>query len=148
MLSRRRPVSLLNVDYKIITKSIANQLEPVLHMLINEDQSGFIKGRFIGQNIRLVQDILDITDEQNIPGIMLQLDFEKAFDSIEWNFIWKTLEKFNFWENFINVIKLCYNNIESTVINNGFLCGWFQLERGMRQGCPLSGFVFLFAAAS
>ena len=56
------------------------------------------------------------------------------------------MEKFNFGENFVNVIKLCYNNIESTVINNGFSCGWFQLERGMRQGCPLSGFVFLFAA--
>ena len=77
---------------------------------------------------------------------MLQLDFEKAFDSIEWNFIWKTLEKINFGGNFINVIKLCYNKIESTVIKNGFWCGWFQLERGMRQECPLSGFVFLFAA--
>ena len=51
---------------------------------------------------------------------MLQLDFKKAFDSIEWNFIWKTLEKFNFGEKFINVIKLCYNNIESTLINNLF----------------------------
>ena len=133
----------MNIDYKIFTKTIASRLETIIPKIIQEDQSGFIKGRFIGQNIRLAQDIIDYTDKKNIPGIILQLDFEKAFDSIEWEYIWKVLKKFNFGEKICQIIKMFYNKIESTVLNNGFTCGWFRLSRGMRQGCPLSGFLFL-----
>ena len=86
------------------------------------------------------------TDKHNISGIILRLDFEKAFNTIEWEFIWKTLQKYNFSPKFINMIKLCYNDIESTVINNGEICGWFKLSRGIGQGCPISGQLFLFDA--
>ena len=78
-----RPITLLNLDYKIASKVIAKRMEKVLSLLINPDQTGFIKGRFIGQNIRLINDILEQTKLQNIPGILLQLDFRKAFDTIE-----------------------------------------------------------------
>ena len=69
------PITLLNLDYKIASKAIAERIEKVLTLLINPDQTGFIKGRYIGQKVRLLNDILEQTETQNIPGILLQLDF-------------------------------------------------------------------------
>lgn len=145
-LKNWRPISLLNTDYKILTKTLANRLCKILPDIINEDQTGFIKGRYIGCNIRLLEDMIHYTAVSNTPGIILNIDFEKAFDSINWRFIEKTLETFNFGSNFIFYIKTLYNNITSTVINNGNISGWFPLERGVRQGCPISPYIFILVA--
>jgi len=85
-----RPRTLLNTDYKIV----ANRIKLVLPNLINNDQSGFIKVRFIGENIRLIDSIIQYAAEKNIPGLLLFIDFEKAFDSLEWPFIFDTLHTF------------------------------------------------------
>ena len=85
-LGNWRPITLLNVDYKIASKAIASRIESVLPLIINQDQTGFLKERFIGQNIRLIADIFEQTKLKEIPGILLLLDFKKAFDSIEWSF--------------------------------------------------------------
>ena len=82
-LANWRPITLLNVDYKIVSKVITKRLEKVLTLLINPDQTGFIKGRYIGPIIRLINDILKQTKLCNIPGILLQLDFRKALDTIK-----------------------------------------------------------------
>jgi len=95
-LSNWRPITLLNVDYKILAKVIAKRIEAVLPKLIHSDQIGFIKGRFIGQNVRLLNDLLEYTDVKKIPGILLFIDFEKAFDTTEWPFIQDVLRHFNF----------------------------------------------------
>ena len=95
-LSNWRPITLLNVDYKIASKVIAKRIERVLPSLIHPDQTGFMKGRYIGQNIRLINDIIQQTELQKIPGILLLLDFQKAFDTLEWPFIQTTLNLFNF----------------------------------------------------
>ena len=95
-LENWRPLTLLNVDYKIATKTMAHRIATVLPKLINEDQTGYVKGRYIGQNIRLIQDIMKVTESENIPGIALFIDFKKAFDTLDWNFVFKTLEVFNF----------------------------------------------------
>ena len=81
-LSNRRPITLLNVDLKIASKAIAKRIEPTLPNLIHSDQTGFLKGRYMGENIRLISDIMDYTSLQNLPGILTSLDFRKAFDSI------------------------------------------------------------------
>ena len=78
-----RPITLLNSDYKIAAKAIANRLQNVLPKLINSDQTGFLKGRFIGENIRLIDGLINHTAARNIPGLLMFLDFEKAFDSVE-----------------------------------------------------------------
>jgi len=94
--SNWRPITLLNVDFKIAAKAIAKRFEPILTVLIHPDQTGFVKGRYIGENIRLINDITEITKSQNVPGILTSLDFRTAFDSLERPFIMKTLDFFNF----------------------------------------------------
>ena len=83
-LKNWRPISLLNVIYKLASSVIASRLKNVLHKLIHEDQKGFIAGRFIGENIRLIYGILFETKQQEIPGLLLSVDFQQAFDSVSW----------------------------------------------------------------
>ena len=144
-LKNWRPLSLLNVDYKIATKALALRLKKVLPQVINNAQTGYIEGRFIGQNIRQISDILSFAAEQNIEGIATFIDFEKAFDSLEWEFLSKTMETFNFGSDFKRWIQVLYNNISSCTVNNGFSSPFFNLHRGVRQGCPLSGMLFTLA---
>ncbi len=144
-LKNWRPITLLNVDYKLLAKTLASRISKLLPMIISEDQTGYIKGRFIGCNIRLIEDIMFYTDTNNIPGILLTVDFEKAFDSIRWNFIASALKSYNFGPNFIGFIKCLYNDISTCVINNGHISEWFRPQRGVRQGCPISPYLFILA---
>ena len=95
-LKNWRPISLLNTDYKILAKALANRLKKVIEKLINSDQKAYIKGRYIGENIRTVSDIIHYMKERKMDALILLIDFEKAFDSISWSFIDKALKKFNF----------------------------------------------------
>ena len=76
---------------KIASGSIANRFKLVLHDIISNDQTGFLKGRFIGENTHLIYDVLQYTEENDIPGLLILIDFEKAFDSLSWSFIQKAL---------------------------------------------------------
>ena len=82
-----RPITLLNMDYKIAAKALANRIKSVLPSIINNDQTGFMKNRFIGENIRLIECIIQHAAKENIPGLLLFIDFEKAFDSLEWSLL-------------------------------------------------------------
>ena len=114
------------MDFKIAAKAIAKRLEPILPNLIHPDQTGFVKGIYIGENIRLISDIMEYPKLQKIPGILVSLDFRKAFDSIEWPFIMKTLDYFNFGSDIKRWVSTFYTNTESTVLNNGFATNWFK----------------------
>ena len=120
-LSNWRPLTLLNVDYKILAKAIGQRIESKLSSLIDSDQTGFIKGRFIGQNFRLLNDIMEYTEAKNLPDILLFIDFRKAFDTIDWNFLHKCIELYNFGPNIRKWISILYNNVESGVMNAGFM---------------------------
>ena len=137
-LKNWRPISLLNTDYKIMSVVLANRLKKVISKIIHTDQTGYIKGRYIGTNIRLIDDVINLCINENKSAAILFVDFEKAFDTVEWNFIVQTLQKFNFGPSFINWITVMYNNIESSVLNLGWKSKFFRLSRGLRQGCPLS----------
>ena len=140
-----RPLTLLNCEYKIAAKSIANRLKPSLPNLINYDQTGFIKGRFIGENIRLIDSVICYAKDKNIPGLLLFLDFEKAFDTIEWSFIRKTFQHFGFGSSMLKWLNLFYCRPESCVLNNGWASEFFEIQRGVRQGCPLSPYLFVLS---
>ena len=145
-LKNWRPITLLNYDYKIASKCIANRIQKILPKLINNDQTGFLKGRFIGENIRLIDSIIHYANTKQIPGLLLFIDFEKAFDSIEWAFIEKTLNYYNFGSSLVAWFRLFYSDISSCVQNNGWASDFFPLSRGVRQGCPLSSYLFLLCA--
>ena len=145
-LKNWRPISLLTTDYKILTKALAARLQKVLPSLINPDQVGYMKNRFIGQNVRTIFDLIELADIEAIEAYIAQIDFEKAFDSIEWPFLFKTLKSFGFGEKFINWIHTFYNDISSCVGNNGFYSNYFKLKRSIRQGCPISALLFLLVA--
>ena len=89
--------------------------------IINEDQTGFISGRYIAENVRLLYDIIDYTEKEKIPGMLLLIDFSKAFDSVSWGFLFNVLDFFNFGRSFKKWFKVFYTNIQSFVIVNGHL---------------------------
>ena len=145
LLENWRPISLVNVDTKIMTKAIAWRIKKVLPDIIHQNQTGYVKDRFIGETIRSIYDIMDLTATENIPGLMIFIDFQKAFDSVEWSFLIKCLEEFNFGPDFIRWVGVFYKDIKSCIINNGLTSNFFPLERGVRQGDPLSPYLFVLA---
>ena len=140
------PIPLLNVDYKVLAKALANRLIKFLPQLIDEDQTGYVKKRFIGNNIRIIEDIMIYTRRNKISGILLSVDFEKAFDSVNWNSLAWCLEAFNFGPKFRSYVITLYQDISTTVLNNGHTSKWFHLERGVMRGCPLSPYMFILLA--
>ena len=145
-LKNWQPLTLLNSIYNFFSAMVANRLKACLPKIINEDQTGFISGRFIGKNTRMVYDTLEHCSSYNKRGLLLILDFSKAFDTIEWQFISEVLKLFNFGDSFINKVKLCQSNSTSRVEQNGFLSTPIVLGRGCRQCDPLSPYVFVMCA--
>ena len=144
-LENWRPISLTNVDAKIASKVIATRITKILPEIIHSNQTGYVSGRYIGEAARSILDIMEYTKTFNIQGILLFIDFEKAFDSLEWNFIFKCLEIFGFGHSLVRWVKTFYNNVSSCIINNGSFSANFELSRGVRQGDPLSPYLFVIA---
>ena len=136
----------MNCDYKIAAKSVANRIKRALPSVIDSDQRGFQKNKFVGENITLLNSILSYTDIENIPGLLLFIDFEKAFDTLEWSFIEKTLKYYNFGDSLVLWIKLFYTDISSSIQNNGWSSNFVNLDRGVCQGCPLCPYLFILCA--
>ena len=140
-----RPITLLNVDLKIGSKAIAKRVAKILPDIIGIEQSAFVNERYIGDAVRTVADLIYFTKYKNHPGILLNIDFEKAYDSIDHDFLAKIIKSFNFGESFQKWVHVFYNNIESCVMNNGNSTGYFPINRGVRQGDPLSSILFVIA---
>ena len=124
-LSNWRPITLLNVDYKIATRALAKRLQVIMTSIINSDQTGYVKGRYVGENVRLIEDVLRYTQKDEIPLVLLFLDFSKAFDSIDRNFLINSLKQFNFGHDFIKWIKTIYSNTSSCLVQNGIVSDFF-----------------------
>ena len=145
-LKNKRPICLLDVVYKIIAKVIASRLGNVVDKLVHKNQTGFIKGRYIGENIRLISDVIEYCQIDNVEGVLLAIDYRNAFDSVEHDFIVHALKMFNFGPDLIAWVRLLYSNALLTVKNNGLTSDWFACSRGTFQGSPLSGLLFNLVA--
>jgi len=142
-LTNWRPITLLNTDYKILTKYIAEYMKNYLTDIINYNQKGFLSNRFIGENINNVISIMDHCDKLDINALLVFLDYNKAFDCVEWSIIDKALCHFGFKPNLRYWLKCIYFDNVSFIVNNGHISEMFNLERGLRQGCPLSPYLFI-----
>jgi hypothetical protein len=142
-----RPISLCNVVYKIIAKSLANRLKPHLPDYIHPSQQAFVEGRRISNNIIVAQEIAHFLSLNSWDGsdFMLKIDLAKAFDRIEWHFIVSALTRLGLHGHFINLIHACISSPMFSVIINGQSFAQFKSSRGIRQGCPLSPSLFVLA---
>lgn len=137
-----RPISLINVDCKILSKVLALRLDKVLPNIIHKDQVGFIKGRTSTDNMRRLLHLLWMNKSNPQPVVALSLDAQKAFDRVEWAFLFETLSRFGFGSNFRRWIGILYSAPKAAVITNGVISQFFNISRSTRQGCSLSPLLF------
>ena len=141
-----RPISLLSVIYKIGSSAIANRIKKFLGHVISPEQSGFISGRYIGDSTRLIYDLISIAEQKNIPGLLMLLDFEKAFDSISWNFLYSVLKLLGFGTNIIKLVQTFNINIKATIMQCGVMSSFINIEKGCHQGDPIAPYLFIICA--
>lgn len=141
-IANYRPITLLNCDYKAFTKALALKLARTVPSIIHENQAGFIPGRSITDQIRLTQMIMEFAEVEEINGVIVALDQEKAYDKISHSYLWKVLEKFDVPDNFIKTVQSLYKGAETAVMINGEISPKFKITRGVRQGDPLSCLLF------
>lgn len=145
VLKNWRPVSLLGSDYKILSKALTNRMKKCIQTIIHKDQTFCIPDRSIFDNLFLIRDLLGYAELQKLDIGLISLDQEKAFDRVDHSYLLKTLEAFGLGPKFTSGIKLLYTDVYSLLKINGRLTRPFNVERGIRQGCGLSGLLYSIA---
>ena len=140
-----RPISLINVDTKIFSRTLAERIKKCLPDLISQNQLAFIKGRNIAEGNRLLDYVIDDCESKGIQGLVANFDLAKAFDTVDHGYIRRVFSAYGFPAEFINMFDTLYRSAESAVMNNGRTTKYFPLERGCRQGDPSSPYVFILA---
>eukprot|EP00253_Pinus_taeda_P006854 PITA_06854 len=143
-----KPIALCNTLFKIISKIIAERMKPVLNLFITRDQHAFLKDRNIWDAVALTQECLFSLLSNNIKAAILKIDLKKAYDCVDWGFLRILLAKIGLKSKGIEWIMACVENVNYSVIINGIPSPFFIVERGLRQGCPLSPLLFILVMNS
>eukprot|EP00253_Pinus_taeda_P017519 PITA_17519 len=141
-----RPIALCNIIYKIVSKVVALRLKPVLPHIISPEQSGYVEGRQITDGIILTHEIIHSLKQSRKPGMLLKIDLSKAFDSISWDYMQKVLHAFGFDNAWIRWVSSLISSAFFSILINGIPTSTFRASRGIRQGDPLSPFLFIIMA--
>lgn len=138
-----RPISLLNVDYKILSKVLSKRLGKILGSCVHKDQTCAVPGRSILDNLHLFRNVVDYCDEENVHAAIISFDQAKAFDRVSHDYLCRVLRAYGFGDIFIRWVSLMYTDISSSVLVNGFISESFPVKRSVRQGCPLSALLYV-----
>lgn len=140
-----RPISLLQLDIKILAKVLALRLNKVILNLIHPNQTGFMPAKNTAFNLLILYINMQAEHDQIGSRVVVSLDAAKAFDSVEWDYLWDGLARFGFGPKFIKWIQLLYQSPSARILINGRVSDAFPLSRGTRQGCPLSSLLYALA---
>jgi exonuclease III len=140
-----RPISLSNCDIKICTKAIALRTNPILKTILHENQTGYVPGKQITDNCRLIEEIIDYMEKNKKDGYLITLDAQKAFDSVDHKYLLDILRKYGFPPQYISWVKMIYTNLRANVMINGYISNVFHIERSVKQGDALSCALFVIA---
>eukprot|EP00253_Pinus_taeda_P012127 PITA_12127 len=141
-----RSIALCNIIYKIVSKVVALRLKPVLPHIISPEQSSYVEGRQITDGIILTHEIIHSLKQSRKPGMLLKIDLSKAFDSISWDYMQKVLHAFGFDNAWIRWVSSLISSAFFSILINGIPTSTFRASRGIRQGDPLSPFLFIIMA--
>jgi ribonuclease HI/exonuclease III len=140
-----RPVTLLNTDYKIYTTILTEKLKEVAPLIVNKDQAGFMPKRSIYDQTKLLELVIKLSENKHTNGMIMALDQEKAYDRIDHAYLWRTMRAFGIPKSFINKVRRLYGKAETAIRLNGCTTDAFRVERGVRQGDPLSCLLYNIA---
>ena len=142
-ISQWRPLTMLNTDFKILSKLLARRMKKVLPSIIHHDQAGFMVNRGTTDNLMKLITTMEYCEKQNIDALLVSFDSHKAFDTVEYKVLFRIMKSFGFPEKFINMIRALYTGMESCTINKGYSSPYIKITQGLRQGCPISSVCYL-----